>query len=294
MSALTGMLGRVGRRYPTLKSKVPHYWLFCARVPLRITLRYLTYARQCRNAFTPGAPPSATTSAAAARLRRDGFVVLPPVDARLVKEIGARVGALVPPPGTAGDDGGESWMIQLPDVMGRVPEAVELLDAETVAVVEAYYRAHFKIFCVEIYRTVPTAEAPRLSSRWHIDNYPPGMLKAFVYLTDCDRTTGALNVHPRRRSRELIRAGFFDRMHAERFAAELDRDPIPVEGPAGTVILWDQNLVHRAVAPVTGHRDAVSIKLLPSIEPWRRHLARMGAALSYERRGQYPLDPADD
>jgi hypothetical protein len=67
-----------------------------------------------------------------------------------------------------------------------------------------------------------------------------------------------------------------------------------VEGPAGTVILWDQNLVHRAVAPATGHRDAVSIKLLPSLEPWRRHLARVGATLSYERRGQYPLEPADD
>jgi hypothetical protein len=294
---VTGMLAdaarRLARRYPTLPGHVPHYWLFCSRAPLRVTLQYLAYVRRCRRAYPRASPPPAVARAAA-DLRRDGYVVLPPGDASVARGLAGKVDRLIGSLGEPGTAMGEDWMIQLPDAMGRVPDAVELLRPDVVATLEAYYRSYFKIFCVEIYRLVPTAREPQLSSLWHIDNYPPGLLKVFVYLTDCDRKTGALRLNSRPRSRRLIRSGFFDRHRAGPFREALERDAVPVEGPAGTVIIWDQNLVHRACAPEVGLRDAVSIKLLPSREPWRRHLARMGDALSYERRGQYPLDPEAD
>jgi hypothetical protein len=125
-----------------------------------------------------------------------------------VRTIAAKVEDFLETIGEPGAEMDEGGMIQLPDAMGRVPEAVELLRPDVVATLEAYYRSYFKVFCMEIHRLVPTRRDPQLSSLWHLDNYPPGMLKVFVYLTDCDRKTGALRLNSRARSRRLIRSGF--------------------------------------------------------------------------------------
>lgn len=286
------------QRFPVLRLVLPQRLVFCNMVPLAMNLRFLAHWRQCRSAFRPDHPGrlSPEVQAAVRRLRIDGFTVFPPPrDLSLTEAVASRVSALVKAGETVVDHTAEDWMVQVRDSMAAVPDAVRLLQPEIASTIEDYYQSHFKIYCAEIYRLTVTDQAPRLSSLWHIDNYPPGMLKVFIYLTDCDRKTGALRLLPRNLSRRLFRQGFFDRHCAERFVEQLERDGFPVEGKAGTVIVWDQNLIHRAKAPEYGFRDAVSIKVLPSREFWGRHAARMGSALSYERRDrQYPKDPAVD
>jgi hypothetical protein len=68
-----------------------------------------------------------------------------------------------------------------------------------------------------------------------------------------------------------------------------------MEGRAGSIVLWDSNLVQRASPPKGAIRVAVAFKFLPSKEPWDQHLARVGEGVSYERRtSAVPEDPSAD
>jgi ectoine hydroxylase-related dioxygenase (phytanoyl-CoA dioxygenase family) len=118
-----------------------------------------------------------------------------------------------------------------------------------------------------------------------------------IYLTDCRRDSGALRVHPWSSTRQLLRAGFFDRFDTGAYGDRLERGWVALEGRAGAVILWNSNIVHKATPPTERLRDAVAFKFLPSPEPWRAHLARMGERVSREYRSNSAdeyFDPYND
>ncbi len=288
----------VVRRYPAIDALRVNRLVLGNMRPLGINLRYLEYLIRCRRAYRGlnGATVSPTIREAARHLRVHGYYIFsPPADLSTTRMIAHRMEALIQSGRTAVASGLEEWMIQVPQCVKEIPELSQLLRPEIVATLERYFGCYFKIYCFEVYRLVPTHQPPQLSGLWHLDNYPVGMLKVMVYLTDCDDATGALRVHPRPSTRRLIRRGFFDRYRAEPFVEQLNRDHVPLEGPAGAVVLWDPNLVHRGTPPQVGYRDAASFKLVPSMEPWDRHLARMGAQLSDEcRKNAAPDDPSAD
>ncbi len=296
-SGLKHLYHRVTDRYPAIGALRTSRWIFGNGLPLSVNMRYWTYWMNCRQAFSGStqAWQEPQVRSMVRQLRTQGYCIFePPADMSTTRQTAERVRQLVDAGVVSITPGHEEWMIQIPESVRNVPGMFDLLRPEVVSTIEGYFGGWFKIFCTEIYRLVPTTERMQTSGLWHTDNYPPGMLKAMVYLTDCTKMTGALRVHPRPQTRRLLQHGFFDRHRAQRFAETLAKECIVLEAKAGSVVLWDSNLVHRGTPPERGLRDAVSIKFLPSREPWKQHLAHVGEGVTYERRAPFPKDPAED
>ncbi len=283
-------------QYPGLEGLRPDQAIFGNRTPWGKNFRYLRHHAECRRAFRrAGKTLSPEAADFAAHFRRDGYVIFNPgYEPGLLETIRSKCEELA----NAGHLRvlpEEDWFLQFNESMARVPEIAQLINPKVAAVAEACFGSHFKIYTSELYRIVPTSAPPNLSGLWHTDNYPPGIYKIMVYLTECDRTSGALGLHSKESTRRLLRKGFFDRFRAEPFRKELENDGTRIEGPAGTVLFWDSNLIHRANPPLSGRRDVAAFKLLPSREPWSSHLNRVGARVNYESRPeQTPADPSAD
>ena len=133
-------------------------------------------------------------------------------------------------------------------------------------IMRSYYRSRFYVRDVYCYRTqpVPTVSG---SYRWHTDNYPIGSSRAIVYLNDVDSVENgplavALGSHAGYRP-ELGRIG-------ARFEESYVRDNfkiLPCLGKKGTVILFNNNSIHRATDPARGHRDVINFIMFPALFP---------------------------
>ena len=288
---------RAAERYPRFGALRANRLVFDNGRPLRTNLAFLRHWRRCRRMYVGATPAGGPFSIgqAARELKQTGFtIVRPPDDTTVVRSLTAQVQTLVDEGKVTVTPGIEEWMVQVSYAFERVSGLARLVTPDVVATLEATYGCHFKIYSAEAYRLVPSDSPPDVSSLWHTDNYPPGLLKAMVYLTDCDRDSGALRVHPLPTTRRLLRRGFMNRYDAERYSSILERNWTALEGSAGTVVLWNSNIVHKATSPAAGIRDAVAMKFLPSTEPWSVHLARAGSLVCYERRTQIPDDPGAD
>src|SRR3989344_1193172 len=207
-------------------------------------------------------------------LRREGYVQLEPgVSHELLDTIHNKADRLFAAPEscTSPIDGA----IRLKDGIRKIPEISQLFTNDIVQTVENYYGSFFKVYWVQVYRTLPTDKDADASFLWHVDNCPPQVVKLMVYLTDTQENTGAFRLKPRPLSAQLLDQGFFDRSKNDRFAHVLnDASTTKVfEGPKGTSILFlNWACVHRAKHPEIRHRDVAVFFLIPSLVPWDQHL----------------------
>jgi hypothetical protein len=156
--------------------------LFGNGIWLSTNLVYWWYLKRCQREYARrgGTSPASAGRAASTQLRRQGHCVFPP-DPAAASEIASRVAATVAAGHVTVTPGVEEWMVQVSESMSSVPDVLRLQRPDVVAALAAAYRAHFKIFSAEIYRLLPTTAAMQVSGLWHIDNYPPGVLKAKIY-----------------------------------------------------------------------------------------------------------------
>lgn len=143
---------------------------------------------------------------------------------------------------------------------------------------------------IKIYKT-PTVNANEASSwLWHLDNNPVEQIKVMIYLNDTYQATGAFRyladtdqpavcTLPSRRD---YTHWFDGNVAVENMEARgtkwngtrLSNDLInkwisegcqivDVEGPAGTAILFDNNIIHKGTIPTMGHRIAMTIQFKP-------------------------------
>lgn len=151
----------------------------------------------------------------------------------------------------------------------ELPEVAELITPRIRAILERFYGAHFNVYSIVIYRTHPTAEPPKSSWLWHSDDHPDPVMKVMVYLEDTTAANGAFRAFPMPITRELRAKGFKTRMDVGGAAEDLNdmsRSTV-YEGKAGTALIFDNNLIHRATAPETGYRDAVIFQVQPAFKP---------------------------
>ncbi len=132
-------------------------------------------------------------------------------------------------------------------------------------ILRTYYHSRYHVRDVYCYRSQPIPEVQG-SYSWHQDNYPPGSLKVMVYLTEVTAEHGpftiALGSHAGFQP-ELGRIG--DR-HEDAPVRASYRVLDCLGGP-GTVIVFNNNTIHRATDLVRGHRDVINFTVFPAVLP---------------------------
>ncbi len=176
-----------------------------------------------------------------------------------------------------------------------MPEVERLIAGEIARIAEAYFGSNFKIYLASFYRTSPDDTKPESSFLWHFDNADDEEIKVMIYLDEVTENSGALRVKSLAVSNEARRRGFWHRSDYDRARPIFDDDATTqvLRGDPGTAIFFRPGRVaHKATAPRSGHRDVVTLVLIPSTISWREHYARNRHLLS--TNAGICLDPRTD
>lgn len=136
--------------------------------------------------------------------------------------------------------------------------------------IEAYFNSNFQTYWISIYKTYPGRALQDSSFAWHQDEDPRAVHKIFIYLNDVNRNNGALRTFDRITSKKLFGMGFISnspesRINSQKIVNEsFEKKSHWIEGEAGTVLIFDNNLVHKGTFPEKGFRTVIAIEIFPS------------------------------
>jgi hypothetical protein len=159
----------------------------------------------------------------------------------------------------------------------RDPLAVDGLRELSEPLLDEIERAVYGAFTivdrVYVYRSPVSHATPRASWLWHFDNHPREMLKVMVYLTDVDEDSAPFEYLRRRDDgRPMYGAPLAPMHHHSRIAPGVvdgylanGHETHRVTGPRGTVIVFDDNVIHRATLARSAPRDVVVCQLRPAL-----------------------------
>jgi len=132
------------------------------------------------------------------------------------------------------------------------------------------FSSHVIVDKVYIYRNVVSCLEDQVSWRWHYDNHPNEILKIMIYLTNVTEENGPFEYLQSRHTQEaacipprphaadtLVSSVAINRYLSDGFEA------FKITGPKGTVVLFDNNVVHKANISKQGHRDVIVLQLRP-------------------------------
>ena len=258
--------------------------LFENNRPLSNYLLYRTYSMRAKGVWKKSARTIRPESAEIARqFAHEGvYLFSPRQDTALLKQLTTKVDHLFQSPDETISL--EPGLLRLRRGYERLPELTDFFTGEIEEVIHDYYKSFFKLYSVNVYRTVPEASRPEKSFLWHYDNSPKAIIKLMVYLDEFIREeNGAMKLKPKPISDELFRRGFWDRTRNQRFASVLE-DPATtkiLEGSVGTSILFHVGrCIHKATYPRIGHRDVVTFFIMPSVTYWKDHLKKNSHRMS--------------
>jgi len=147
----------------------------------------------------------------------------------------------------------------------------ELSDPLLEELERTVYGSHLLVDKVYIYRSAVSRQAPEKSWIWHFDNHPLEMLKVMVYLTEVRKDTAPFEYLCNAQGQPKLGSPLAPLHGDSRVpAAQIDRGLAAgwrrelVTGPAGTVVVFDDNVVHRGTLAVAGHRDVVVFQVRPA------------------------------
>ncbi len=146
-----------------------------------------------------------------------------------------------------------------------------------------------EVFVEHVHAYQNRLDAPRQkgSWTWHYDDCSPGQIKLLIYLTPTTVETGAFatlksddrfyrietsrgspNTTPQPQFRKSrVPSVFVDQLRAEGY------EDFHVEGDAGTFVLFDQNIIHKATIPSrTPERICLVYNFRPYHRPLRCHI----------------------
>ncbi len=164
--------------------------------------------------------------------------------------------------------------------------------------VETFFKSYFQPYHIIIQKSIPGNTTADTSFGWHLDDNPDEYIKLFIYLNDVKESNGAFRAFDLVSSQKILAKGFKsysakDRINSQGIAdAYLKDNPDSLkilEGAAGTVLAFDNNLVHKGTAPREGYRYAIQIPVIPSLHQF--DLKCVEKALTSPRLRDYPLNP---
>lgn len=276
--------------------------LFTNHRPLLSNIEYWLYHQYCKVVGSKRRSAMDNSDHHAKELSEKGFTIIPPTPetAALARDISQYIDSKFDGTTFSGSNiTSDESFIQIDNCVQAVPTLERFITTVVERTIAQHYASPFRFYRVRMYRTLPkdvSYEELKNAWRWHTDDYPNPVRKIMVYLTDTDSTNGAFRAHPYQRSRELYKKGFFDRYAVDNLMDDLeDAESYEwIEGKAGSIAIFDNNLVHRATPPnQSKHRDVLVFELIPSHEHWKDHYDRVGDDLSSERRDhiKYPVHP---
>ncbi len=165
---------------------------------------------------------------------------------------------------------GEIITTQLRDPLA-IDGLAELCDPLLDAIERKVFGCYALVDKVYAYRSLVTRQQPRASWLWHYDNHPREMLKLMIYLTDVNDASAPFeylcDLHGRPVVGEplapLYGLSRVSRDQYDRYVAA-GYGPARVTGPKGTVLLFDDNIVHRATLAGASPRDVVVFQIRPA------------------------------
>jgi len=151
------------------------------------------------------------------------------------------------------------------------------------------FNSYIHLSAIHAYRNIQTPAKPVSSWLWHYDNNPKEAVKVLIYLTDVGEKNAPF---------ELLQndAGEHIKMETSRTGynhwgpAYVPQSRIPpdmmekfrklgykehkITGPAGTILFFDNNIVHRANIPEEGYRDVVILNIRPTMDKIRPYISK--------------------
>ena len=164
---------------------------------------------------------------------------------------------------------------QLPrENCGQFSKEIFSLLTQASPIIESYYQSYFQPYWISIQENFPGIVSAESSFGWHIDDNPRELMKIFIYLNDVTEKNGAFRAFPLDHSRKILRQGFVSNSEKVRLKNQslvvnyLEKNPKSLkvlEGKAGTLLMFDNNLVHKGTPPFEGYRQLVQIEVYPSV-----------------------------
>lgn len=281
------------------------------RMGWRDAPRYTRHWQACRKAMGDPLPPAGDLARAIAAFARDG------VSSFRTPETGA-IASAISDRLAAREAAGEAVWQDDPDEIGNnryagdtwrdFPELEGLFRGPLGTFLEHHFGCHFRIWFALLYRNSPKKESRVGSQRWHSDSGPGSCVNVMFYLDDTAPENGPLEALPWPQALEIFRGeraalraqgdpcetggdrkgALYDHYGAviqERYA---DRVVQPA-GPAGLVVPFLNNTIHRGGFPMPGHRrTAMVFHCYPGDRPTPFERYRREGLT---KRGSYPKDP---
>jgi len=134
------------------------------------------------------------------------------------------------------------------------------------------YRSYAIVEKVFVYRTPLCRQVPRASWLWHYDNHPHEILKILVYLTDVDERSGPFEYLRSTQSFQPVPGSPLAPLYGNsrvpdrtiRRCLQNGFEGHKVVGPTGTMILFDNNIIHRGNLAKDTQRDVLVLQVRPA------------------------------
>jgi hypothetical protein len=151
-------------------------------------------------------------------------------------------------------------------------EIKHILDSKIDFFLKKYFKSNYKIFWVNILQMTPVKNHDDDESLlWHYDDNPIGILKIFIYCSNQDKDTGAFTFIELEKSEKIKCDGFFtytteDRIKNQNmFFKNIDNTDINIAaGAEGSILVFQNNIVHKGNLPLRDKRNLIALEVMPS------------------------------
>ena len=165
---------------------------------------------------------------------------------------------------------------QLPrENCGQFSKEIFSILTQASPIIESYYQSYFQPYWILIEENFPGIVSADTSFGWHFDDNPKELMKIFLYFNDVTETNGAFRAFALNHSKKILREGFISYSEEERLKNQSlvndyhKKNPnglVVLEGKAGALLMFDNNLVHKGTPPIEGYRQLAQIEIYPSLK----------------------------
>lgn len=181
---------------------------------------------------------------------------------------------------------------------GKFSKEIYSILEQISPIIENYYQSFFQPYWISIQENFPGKASFDTSFGWHIDDNPKELMKIFIYINDVEEKNGAFRALPLIHTKNILRKGFVSYSEKDRlknqslvnnYIEKNKKSLLVVEGNAGTVFMFDNNLVHKGTLPIVGYRQLVQVEVYPS--DYKFTEAQVFNALTRPILYDYPRNP---